>query len=159
VVQRNRDGLSADQTARAVRRAVDVNRGLLGGLERVAGALVISNSLGKPPFSRESSTTALTYLFFQRFHTTIDGPEYRAALKLIPLRKRLYGNGRYWARTSDLLLVRREHVLRSSASGRQRAQRATIHTQLLRSAAVCRFHLASTGTPPYGARRLPRGSP
>lgn len=64
VVQRNRDGLSADQTARAVRRTVDVNRGLLGGLERVAGALVISNSFGKPLFSRESSPTALTYLFF-----------------------------------------------------------------------------------------------
>jgi len=64
VVQRDREGLTASENFRAARRAVNVNRGLLPGLERVAGALVISNALGKPPFSREASTTALTYLFF-----------------------------------------------------------------------------------------------
>jgi len=64
VVQRDPDGLSATQQAAAVARAVDVNRGRLPGLERVSGAFVIGNSLGRPPFSREASTTALTYLLF-----------------------------------------------------------------------------------------------
>ena len=64
VVQRDPDGLSAAAQARVVRRAVALNRGEYPGLTGVAGALTATNALGRPPFSRESSTTALTYLFF-----------------------------------------------------------------------------------------------
>jgi RND superfamily putative drug exporter len=64
VVQRDPDGLSAREQAAAVRRALALNREEYPGLTRVGGALVITNLLGKPPFSRERSTTAITYLFF-----------------------------------------------------------------------------------------------
>ncbi len=63
VVQRNPRGLSAREQARVVDRAEASRRGEVPGLERIGGALPIVNSLGKPPFSRESSTTAVTYLF------------------------------------------------------------------------------------------------
>ena len=64
VVQRNPEGLSAAAQARVVRRAIALNRAEYPGLTSVAGALAVTNALGRPPFSRESSTTALTYLFF-----------------------------------------------------------------------------------------------
>jgi RND superfamily putative drug exporter len=64
VVQRDRDGLSSRELAAFARRAVELNRGEYPELKRVGGALPISNVLGKPPFSRERSTTAITYLFF-----------------------------------------------------------------------------------------------
>lgn len=65
IVQRDREGLSAAEQAQALLRAYRVNDKQLPGLERVAGAFVIANSLGRPPFSREASTTALTYLLFR----------------------------------------------------------------------------------------------
>ncbi len=64
VVQRDPDGLSAIAQVDALWRAVLLNRDQLAGLERVAGAFVVSNTLGQPPFSKEASTTALTYLLF-----------------------------------------------------------------------------------------------
>ncbi len=64
VVQRDPKGLSARQQAAAVRRGVALNRRSYPELQRVGGALVVTNLLGKPPFSRERSTTAITYLFF-----------------------------------------------------------------------------------------------
>ncbi len=64
VVQRDPGGLSAEEQARVARRAVALNRGEYPGLTGIAGALAVTNALGRPPFSRESSTTALTYLFF-----------------------------------------------------------------------------------------------
>ncbi len=64
VVQRDPDGLSATEQARVARRALALNRGEYPGLRRIGGALAVSNTLGEPPFSRESSTTAITYLFF-----------------------------------------------------------------------------------------------
>ncbi len=63
VVQRNPRGLSAREQARVFARAEALRREEVPGLERVGGALPIINSLGRPPFSRESSTTAVTYLF------------------------------------------------------------------------------------------------
>ena len=65
VVQRDPDGLSASQVAASARRAVALTRGDYPELRRVSGALPVSNLLGKPPFSRERSTTAITYLFFK----------------------------------------------------------------------------------------------
>jgi RND superfamily putative drug exporter len=65
VVQRNPDGLSAREHARIGRRAVALNTHEYPGLRRVAGALPVTNVLGKPPFSRERSTTAITYLLFR----------------------------------------------------------------------------------------------
>ena len=65
VVQYDAEGLSAGTQARTAARAVDVTRGDFPGLERVAAAIPLTNALGKPPFSRERSTTGLTYLFFR----------------------------------------------------------------------------------------------
>jgi RND superfamily putative drug exporter len=64
VVQRDPDGLTAAEQADVVRRALALSRGDYPGLTGVAGAFPVTNVLGVPPFSRESSTTALTYLFF-----------------------------------------------------------------------------------------------
>ncbi len=65
VVQRDANGLSTFQQAAAINRALALNKHEDPGLERIGGALVITNLLGKPPFSRENSTTAITYLFFK----------------------------------------------------------------------------------------------
>lgn len=64
VVQRNPRGLSARALADAAENIARLNLGQLPGLQSIRFALGASNALGKPPFSRESSTTALTYLFF-----------------------------------------------------------------------------------------------
>jgi RND superfamily putative drug exporter len=64
VVQRDPEGLSAREHARIARRAVALNTNEYPGLRRVAGALPVTNFLGRPPFSRERSTTAITYLLF-----------------------------------------------------------------------------------------------
>jgi RND superfamily putative drug exporter len=65
VVQRDADGLSAAAQGRVLARAYRINRALLPGLEDIAGAIPVTNALGRPPFSRERSTTALTFLFFE----------------------------------------------------------------------------------------------
>lgn len=64
IVQRDPDGLSAVAQARVALRAVALNRNDLQGFDRIGGALPVTNALGVPPFSRERSTTALTYLFY-----------------------------------------------------------------------------------------------
>ncbi|MCC6381405.1 MAG: MMPL family transporter, partial [Dehalococcoidia bacterium] len=65
VVQRKADGLSAEAQARAVARAVQLNLHQLPGLERIAGALPVTNALGLFPSSREQGTTIITYLLFE----------------------------------------------------------------------------------------------
>ncbi len=65
VVERDPHGLSARRQAASVRRAFAATRHQLPGVQPVAAALPMSNVLGRPPFSRERSTTALTYLFFR----------------------------------------------------------------------------------------------
>ncbi len=64
VVQRDPHGLSPAAQARIGTRAVAVNRHALPGLERIGGALPITNLVGAPPFAREHSTTGITYLLF-----------------------------------------------------------------------------------------------
>src|ERR671915_47561 len=64
VVKRDPDGLSAEEQARVARRAVALNTNEYPGLRRIAGALPVTNTLGQPPFARERSTTAITYLLF-----------------------------------------------------------------------------------------------
>lgn len=64
LVEYNPSGLSVAEQARVVGRATQLNRGELPGLEGVAAALPVTNGIGNPPFARERSTTALTYLFF-----------------------------------------------------------------------------------------------
>lgn len=65
LVERDPHGLSAVQQARVVRHAAQLTRGRLAGFDDVAGAIPLTNALGRPPFSRERSTTAITYLFFR----------------------------------------------------------------------------------------------
>lgn len=65
VVQRDRGGLSAAGQARALRDAIAVNRGRYPDVAGIAGMLLLSNTLGRPPFARERSTTAISYLFFR----------------------------------------------------------------------------------------------
>lgn len=86
VVQRNPDGLSAAAQARVFERVVGLSRAAYPGLEGIPGALAVTNAFGEPPFSRERSTTALTYLFFP----TDIGPVGRAGLadRLIERRMR-----------------------------------------------------------------------
>ena len=64
VVQRDPDGLTAAQHAEALRLAVELNRGTVPVVGGIAGALLATNALGQPPFSREDSTTAIFFLFF-----------------------------------------------------------------------------------------------
>jgi RND superfamily putative drug exporter len=64
LVQRDADGLSAGEQARVVQRALALNRDALPGLEGVAGALPVTNAIGAAPFTRERSTTAITFLLF-----------------------------------------------------------------------------------------------
>ncbi len=65
VVQRDTRGLSLRQQVAAAGHALALNRRDYPELRRIGGALLITNLLGKPPFSRERSTTAITYLFFK----------------------------------------------------------------------------------------------
>lgn len=64
VVQRDPHGLSPAAQLRVVKRAAALDLGLYPGLTGIPGALALTNTLGKPPFSREHSTAALTFLFF-----------------------------------------------------------------------------------------------
>ncbi|HEV2773100.1 MAG TPA: MMPL family transporter, partial [Thermoleophilaceae bacterium] len=64
VVQRDPDGLEATEQARVLARAYFLNREAYPGLSKVGGAIPVVNTLGASPFSRERSTTAITYLFF-----------------------------------------------------------------------------------------------
>jgi putative drug exporter of the RND superfamily len=62
VVQRDPDGLSAAAQARVVERAADVSLGDDPDLPGIELALPITNTLGLFPSSRESGTTAITFL-------------------------------------------------------------------------------------------------
>jgi RND superfamily putative drug exporter len=64
IVQRAPHGLSLSDQARAVRLAARLTRHQVSGYSDILGALAISNAFGGPPFSRERSTTIITYLFF-----------------------------------------------------------------------------------------------
>ena len=64
VVQRDPAGLAPAAQARVASRALALNRNALPGLDRIGGALPITNVVGVPPFARERSTTAITYLLF-----------------------------------------------------------------------------------------------
>ena len=64
VVERRARGLGRERELAAVRRTVALNRGRYRDVHSIAGGLPVSNTLGRPPFSRESSTTFLTFLFF-----------------------------------------------------------------------------------------------
>jgi putative drug exporter of the RND superfamily len=66
VVQRDAGGLSAAEQARVAARAAAITRGEVPWLARVGGALPVTNAVGETPFARERSTTALTYLLFER---------------------------------------------------------------------------------------------
>jgi RND superfamily putative drug exporter len=87
IVQRDPHGLSPAAQARAFLRAIQLDRHEIPALEAIPGALPLTNTLGLFPGSRESSTTALTYLYFdpsvglltqtelaQRYAATIDQP-------------------------------------------------------------------------------------
>jgi putative drug exporter of the RND superfamily len=65
VVQRNPHGLSPQAQARVVVRAVQLTTHTVPEFEGIAGAFPVTNTLGIFPGSRERSTTAITYLFFQ----------------------------------------------------------------------------------------------
>jgi len=65
VVQRDPDGLSVAEQTRVGRRAVALNRHEYPGLRRIAGAIPVTNTMGRPAFARERSTTAITYLLFR----------------------------------------------------------------------------------------------
>ena len=64
VVQRDPNGLSADEQKRVVGRAVKIDAHGYPDLLSIAGAVPIINTLGLLPSSRERSTTAITYLYF-----------------------------------------------------------------------------------------------
>ncbi len=65
LVQRNPNGMSVADQARAVRLAASLTRGQEPGLSGIVGALPVTNGIGGPPYVRERSTTAVTYLFFK----------------------------------------------------------------------------------------------
>ena len=64
VVQRNPKGLSPDAQVRIYQRAVQVDVRGPSGAGGIAGALPITNTLRLFPGSKESSTTGITYLYF-----------------------------------------------------------------------------------------------
>jgi RND superfamily putative drug exporter len=68
VVQRNPEGLTPFERARVYLRAISLNRGLYPDLDRIAGALPVTNSFEVFP-QKEESTTAITYLFFLPEHS------------------------------------------------------------------------------------------
>lgn len=72
LVQRDPDGLSARDQAKVAARTYALNRELYPELRGIVGALAVTNVLGQPPFSRERSTTALTYLFFHPIVGRVD---------------------------------------------------------------------------------------
>jgi putative drug exporter of the RND superfamily len=63
VVQRDPRGLSAEAQARVFERALKVDQHAVPGLAQIKGAVPITNTLKLFPSSRESSTTAITFLY------------------------------------------------------------------------------------------------
>ena len=64
LVQRRPQGLSPAAQADVIGRAARIATGGYPRFRNILFALAVTNALGQPPFSREQSTTALTYLFF-----------------------------------------------------------------------------------------------
>jgi putative drug exporter of the RND superfamily len=64
IVQRDPDGLSAEVQARLAQRALDLRDGEASAKGAIAFALPLANTLELVPGSEESSTTAITFLFF-----------------------------------------------------------------------------------------------
>ena len=64
VVQRAPEGLTPAAQARVYERAREIDSKPGHALPGLIGAIPITNTLGLLPFSRERSTTAVTYLFF-----------------------------------------------------------------------------------------------
>lgn len=65
VVQRNESGLPPRVQARVVRRALAITEREYPELLSIPFALPVTNALGLLPGSRESSTTAITFLYFE----------------------------------------------------------------------------------------------
>lgn len=65
IVQRNPSGLSAAAQRRVITRALALNLHQLKGFEQIAAAYPVINVAGITPSAKETSTTAVTYLFFQ----------------------------------------------------------------------------------------------
>ena len=72
VVQRDPDGLSRAAVARVARRADRIMDREDPELREISGALPIVNARGLVPGSRETGTTAITYLFFDPAETDLD---------------------------------------------------------------------------------------
>ena len=65
IVQRNAAGLTADARVSAFSRAAALTTGGIEGFEEsILAAFPVINDIGDPPFTKERSTTALTYLIF-----------------------------------------------------------------------------------------------
>ncbi|MGE5689980.1 MAG: MMPL family transporter [Pseudomonadota bacterium] len=89
VVQRDPNGLSDAALKRVARRAERVSKHRDGELAAIEGALPIVNAEGVVPGSRESRTTAITYLFFDPGKTAIDDQDelaHRYAEKYVHVR-------------------------------------------------------------------------
>jgi RND superfamily putative drug exporter len=80
VVQRNPEGLSRAALERTARRAERVSDGDVAELREIEGALPIANARGLVPGSRETGTTAITYLFFDPTRTDLDEQDELARL-------------------------------------------------------------------------------
>lgn len=65
VVQHDPDGLSPQAQARVAERALTIPQWRYPDLLSVPFAIPLTNALGAIPGSRQSSTTAITYLFFE----------------------------------------------------------------------------------------------
>ena len=86
IVQQDPRGLPAKQQVAATRLARLLTEGALPGYRgHILGALPVSNALGSPPFSRQHSTSVLTYLFF----TTSDSAARRETIAERLVRQRV----------------------------------------------------------------------
>ncbi len=65
IVQRNPNGLSPAAQQRVVERALNLTQHKYSDYTNIAGALPLINDKPLVPFSHETSTTALTFLFFK----------------------------------------------------------------------------------------------
>jgi RND superfamily putative drug exporter len=64
VVQRDARGLPASAQALTITRAADLDRHTAPSLRRIGGALPVVNTVSVPPFTRETGTTGVTFLYF-----------------------------------------------------------------------------------------------
>ena len=64
VVQRDARGLPLTARALAITRAANIDRDTVPSLRRIGGGLPVLNTVSVPPFTRETGTTAVTFLYF-----------------------------------------------------------------------------------------------